>query len=367
MDTDISEIAEILVEHSTGIEKGDNVYLLAKSLDSLPLFEEVRRKIIEKGAFPHEHLLYDSQVGSEGMDYDWIKHASREQLETVSEAKMKEMQEMDAYIRIGGPDNTQELSELDSGKITARQEATKEIFYERDGKNWVTTRWPTDALAQSSGMPTQELREYIFNAITETDWSELYRKNQKIKEKFDRGSEVRIEGKGTDIEFSIEKRKGVNCYGKRNMPDGEVFYAPKKKTVNGKIKFSFPGISNGNTVKGIELKFKSGKVVEYSSETNKEFLGEMIDTDEGSRYIGEFGIGNNRNMDRYIGNSLLDEKIFGTIHLALGRAYSRSMPEGEEGNDSGVHWDLVKDLREEGKLFLDGEKVFETGKWFLDR
>ncbi|MFB6115980.1 MAG: aminopeptidase [Candidatus Nanosalina sp.] len=365
-DSEVEEFARILVEHSTEIKEGDNVYLIAESLDSLPLFEELRRQIIRKGAFPHEHLLYDSQVGSEGMDYDWMKYASEKQLETVSEAKKKEMQEMDAYIRVGGPDNTQELAGIDSKKISLRKNSTREIFYERDEKKWVTTRWPTDGLAQSSDMSTQELREYILNAVTNVNWKKLKKRNQKIKKKFDSGSKVRITGKKTDITFSIESRKGVNCYGKRNVPDGEVFYAPVKNTVNGQIKFTFPGISNGNKVKDIELEFENGKVIKYHSETNKNFLENMINTDRGSKYIGEFGIGTNREMGQYIGNSLLDEKIFGTVHLALGRAYKRSMPDGKKGNDSGIHWDLVKDLREKGKLILDGETVFEDGDWCLN-
>lgn len=365
-DQEIQKFAEVLIEHSTEIQEGENVYLIAESLDSLPLFEEIRRQIIEKGAFPHEHLLYDSQVGSEGMDYDWMKHASEKQLNTVSEAKRKEMQEMDAYIRIGGPDNTQELTGIDSEKISVRKNATREIFYERDEKKWVTTRWPTDGLAQSSNMSTQELREYIFNAVTQVNLRKLRKRNEKIKKRFDKASEVRIKSKDTDLSFSIESRNGINCYGKRNVPDGEVFYAPEKKTVEGHINFSFPGVSNGNVVKGIKLEFENGKISDFSSETNERFLEDMINTDEGSRYIGEFGIGTNREMTRYIGNSLLDEKIFGTVHFAVGRAYRRSMPDGLEGNDSGIHWDLVKDLRNSGKIILDDETVFEAGEWLIN-
>ena len=361
----IREFARVLVEQSTEIQEGDNVYLLAKSLQSLPLFEEVRRQIIQKGAFPHEHLLYDSQVGSEGMDYDWIKHGSKEQMKHVSEAKKQEMEKMDAYIRIGGADNTQELSGLDSEKISTRQEATKEIFYTRDEKRWVTTRWPTGGLAQSSGMPTQDLKKYIFDAVTEADYDEIKDRNRKIKERFDEASEVHIKSERTDLKLSIEGREGVNCNGVRNIPDGEVFYAPRKKSVNGEIKFAFPGVSSGNQATGIWLKFEDGKIVDYSAETNEKFLEDMINTDEGSRYIGELGIGTNPEMDKFIGNALLDEKIFGTVHLALGRAYERSLPEGESGNDSGIHWDLIEDLRDGGKILLDGEVVQEGGEWKL--
>jgi aminopeptidase len=364
-DEKLEEFARVMVEHSTDIQEGDYVYLLAKSLDSLPLFEEVRRQIIEKGAYPHEHLFYDSQVGSEGMDYDWMKHASEKQLRHVSEAKKQEMEKMDAYIRIGGTDNTQELSGIDPKKISKRQEATKEIFYERDKKRWVTTRWPTDGLAQSSGMSTQGLREYIFSAVTEVDYQEIKEGNERIKNRLDDGSEVQIVAEGTDLKLSIEGREGVNCHGIRNMPDGEVFYAPRKHSVEGEVKFSFPGVEGGNEVRDVWLKFRDGKVVDFSAETKQEFLEDMLDTDEGSRYIGELGIGTNPVMDRYIGNALLDEKIHGTVHLALGRAYRRSVPEEEDRNDSGIHWDLVEDLRDGGKLLVDSEVVQESGEWHL--
>lgn len=362
-DPEIREFAEVLVEHSTDIQEGDYVYLIAESLQSLPLFEEVRRQIIKKGAYPHEHLLYDSQVGSEGMDYDWMKNSSEKQLQHVSTAKKKEMEEMDAYIRIGGPDNTQELSGIEAGKISKRQEATKQIFYERDGKRWVTTRWPTNGLAQSSEMSTQELRDYIFEAVTEVDYSEIRERNRKLKQKLDGASEVRIAADGTDLKMSIEGRTGVNCYGKRNLPDGEVFYAPEKESVEGEISFEFPGVEGGNRARDIWLKFENGKVVESSAGSNEVFLEKMLETDNGSRYIGELGVGTNPRMDRFVGNALLDEKIHGTVHIALGRAYSRSMPEGKKGNNSGIHWDLVEDIRSGGKLLADGEPIQKYGEW----
>ncbi len=366
VDEKIQEFASVLVEHSTEIEEGDNVYLLAKSLDSLPLFEEVRRQIIKKGAFPHEHLFYDSQVGSEGMDYDWMKYASNKQLENVSEAKKKEMQEMDAYIRIGGAGNTQELAGIDPEKIGLRKNSTREIFYERDEKRWVTTRWPTDGLAQSSGMSTHELREYIFDAVTGVEYSKIKERNRKIKQKLDGASNIRITSNGTDLKMSLERRKGVNCHGKRNIPDGEVFYAPRKETVEGEISFEFPGVEGGNRVRDIWLKFEDGKVVEFSAGSNEDFLEKMLETDKGSKYVGEIGIGTNPQMNSFIGNALLDEKIHGTVHIALGRAYSRSMPGDMDGNDSGIHWDLVEDLRNGGKLQVDGETVQKNGEWVFD-
>lgn len=362
----LEEFAEVLVEHSARVEEGDNVYLLVKSLEALPLFEEVRRQVIKKGAFPHEHVLYDSQFGGSALDYDWIKHASDDQLEQMSDAKLKEIKEMDAYIRIGGEKNTKEMADLDPEKISKWGKTTEKLLEERLKTKWVATRYPTSAMAQEAGMSTEVFEEFVVDAVTEIDWEELEKKNEEIKQVFDNAEEVRIVGEGTDITLSLENREGVPDNGLHNVPSGEVFYAPVKESLEGKIKFSYPGIQGGNEVAGIELVFENGKIVDYSAEKGEEFLQKMIETDEGSRYIGELGIGTNRQIDRYIKNTLFDEKIGGTIHLAIGRAYDKCVPEEEEANESGVHWDLVKDLRPGGgggKIFVDGELVQEDGEW----
>ncbi|MFB6202857.1 MAG: aminopeptidase [Candidatus Nanohaloarchaea archaeon] len=364
----IEEFARILVERAAEIEEGDNVYLLGKSLEGLELFRAVRRLVIKKGAYPHEHLLYDSQIGSEGLDHDWVKYGSREQMENVSEAKMKEMKEMDAYIRIGGDDNKMDLSGLDPEKISERKKASKEILNERLEKRWVATRFPTPGMAQDAGMPTEKFREFVLKAITEVDWEELERKNQEIKELFDSTDTVRIVDGDTDVEFSIEGREGVASNGNRNLPDGEVFYAPIKDSLEGKIKFTYPGLVEGDEVPGIELRFEDGRIVEYTAEKNEELLERIIETDEGSHYIGEFGIGTNRMIDRYVGDTLFDEKIGGTIHMAIGKAYELCVSEDDprERNESGIHWDIVKDLRPRhggGKVIADGETVQKNGDW----
>jgi aminopeptidase len=365
-DPRIQEFARILVEKGAEVEEGDNVYILAKSLESLALFEEVRRQVIEKGGFPHEHLLYDSQIGSEGMDRDWMRHASEEQLETVSEAKEKELEEMDAYIRIGGSDNSQELSGIDPSKVSKRKKSTQDLLDMRLGTKWVATRFPTDSMAQTAGMSTHEMEEFVFSAVNDTDWGDLEQKNQRVKEAFDDAEKVRIVGEGTDLELSLSGRKGVKASGGNNIPDGEVFYAPVKDSLNGRIEFTYPGIIQGTEVHGIRLEFENGRVTDFSAEKNEEFLEEMIGTDEGARYVGELGIGTNRNIQDYVGETLFDEKIGGSIHLALGRAYERCVPEDGERNISGIHWDIVKDLRPEfggGQLIIDGEVVQEDGDW----
>jgi aminopeptidase len=357
----LEEFAEVLLTRSINVEKGDHVYLLTKSVDSLPLFKEVRKQIIQRGGIPHEHILYDSQLGA--MDYTWMKHADKDQLETVSESKKKELEEMDAYIRIGGADNTKELKGIDSKKISVREKATKELLRKRLELDWVVTRYPTDGMSQAAEMPTEEFQKFVFDAVTEVDWDSLEEKNQKVKEIFDGAEEVRIQAEGTDLTLSLKNRDGMPCNGEKNMPDGEVFYAPVKDSLNGKVSFEYPGVTDGDEVEGIVLHFEDGKVVDYSAERNEELLKQKLNTDEGARYVGELGIGTNPEIQQFVKNTLFDEKIGGTIHLALGRAYEETVPEGEKANDSGIHWDIVEELRENGKITVDGEVVQENGVW----
>lgn len=364
----LEKFAEILVERSAEIEEGDNVYLAAYSTEVLPLFDEVRRYIIEKGAYPHEHLIYDSQLGRAGMDYQWLKHASEEQLSHISEAKRKELEEMDAYINIGGRRNENELNNIDSEKISTRKRSTKELADMRREMKWALTRYPTHGMAQKASMSTESFRDFMFNAI-DIDWEKLEERNAEIKKRFDRADKVRIVSEGTDLEFSLERRTGMTGEGKHNLPDGEVFYAPVKESVEGEISFTYPGRKQGNEVKNVYLKLENGRVVDFSADKNEEFLREQIRTDEGSRYFGEFGIGTNWEIDQFTNEMGLDEKIGGTVHFALGSGFQGSMPEGEEPNDSAIHWDIVKDLRKPegdgGKIYLDGEVVMKDGDWML--
>lgn len=365
-DSRLKEFARILVERGAEVEKGDNVYLLAKSLESLPLFEEVRRQVIEKGGHPHEHLLYDSQIGSEGMDYDFMKHASDEQIEHMSDVKRKEIEEMDGYIRLGGGDNTRELAGIDSKKISKRKKATRELLEKRLGTKWAATRFPTESMAQNADMSTADLEELMFNAVIDVDYEEMERKNARVKEKFDSGNEVRIKGKDTDLRFSIRNREGINSHGIRNFPDGEVFYAPVKDSLEGHIRFTYPAVSSGNLVHGVKLWFENGRIVDFEAERNEDTLESMIETDEGSHYIGEFGIGTNRQVTQNVNSTIPDEKMGGTIHLAIGNAYEETVPEGEERNESGIHQDIVFDMRPHaggGKIVLDGETVQKDGEW----
>jgi aminopeptidase len=363
-DSRIKKFAEILVERGADVQKGDNVYLMALSIESLPLFKEVRRQVIQKGGRPYEHFLFDTMNGVGGSDADWFTHSEDDQLQELPEPKLEEMKRMDAYIRIGGSDNSQDLSGVKPERISKWKSATREILNERLSTKWVATRFPTNSMAQKASMSTSDFEEMVFSAVN-PDYDRLEEKNRKVKEKFDGAEEVRIESKETDITLSLKDREGVSAHGKRNIPDGEVFYAPVKESIEGHIKFTYPGVDSGSEVHGIKLWFENGKIVDFEAEENEEYLEKMLNTDEGSRYIGELGIGTNREITDFTKDTLFDEKMGGTIHMAIGRAYEECAPE-EVRNDSAIHWDIVNDLRPKaggGKIVVDGEIVQRDGEW----
>jgi len=356
-----TKLADILVNYSVEMKKSDNVCLLTDSTQTLPLFLEVYKKIIMGGGYPYPHIFLDPHIGSEGMDHIFMKYASEEQLRHLSPLRLKEMQAMDAYIRIGGPANKQELSGIDPKRISTRRKTTRPIMDERLRKKWVVTRYPTPSLAQAAGMSTEDFAGFFYNACL-IDWEEQQKKQETIKKKFESGKIVRVLADDTDLKASIEGRKCIKCYGKRNMPDGEIYFAPNETYTTGYIKYTYPYNMQGQMISGISLKFERGKVVDFHAETNQKALEALLSTDEGARRLGEFGIGTNEGITQFTNELLFDEKIEGTVHVTPGNAY-----EDSGGlNKSAIHADIVKDLRKEkggGEIQVDGETIQKDGKW----
>lgn len=360
MDQRISKLAEILVDYSTKVKKGDNVYLLTNSFETFPLVEEVYRLVIQRGAYPYPHIGLDPNVGLGAFDYIFMKYASEEQLKHTSEIALNEMKNTDVYIRIGGETNTRELTNIDPERMALRKKATDPILNERMKKRWVLTRYPTRAFAQEADMSLKEFEDFAFDACL-LDWKKESDEQDKIKKIFDGKDEVRIVGEKTDLRFSIKGRMGTKCDGKYNMPDGEIFYAPVEDSAEGKISYSYPTIYENREIAGIVLEFKNGRVVSESATKNEDSLRAALNTDSDARLIGEFGIGTNYKITRYVKNILFDEKIGGTIHLAVGMAY-----EGSGGKSkSAIHWDMIKDLRDGGAIYVDGELVQKNGKFLV--
>lgn len=353
-DSRVEKLADILVNYSAKVKKGDTVLVRGDELGK-PLILEVYRKVIEAGGNPLTSVSFDE------MNKIFYDSASKEQLSHTSKIKLYEAKNCDAVIIVHAPANSKSLTTVNPAKMTMRSKANKpisEIIVNK--KKWVLTNYPTQALAQDAEMSIEEYEDFLFNA-TNLDWVKVDREQERIKKVIDKGRTVRIVGKDTDLTFSIKGRKGIKCSGSSNMPDGEIFYAPVEDSANGHIYYEFPAIHGGKEVAGIRLGFEKGKVVKATAEKNEEYLFAMLDTDKGARYLGEFGIGTNYGIKRFTRDILFDEKIGGTVHLALGRSYKESGGK----NDSAIHWDMIKELREDGALYLDGKRIQENGKFLI--
>ena len=352
MDPRIKKVAEILVDYSTSVKKGEYVQILTDPA-ARELAVEVYKQVILKGAYPKIHISFP------GTSYLYYKHASEEQLAHFPDVAMDELKKTRAFIYIGAPENSRELTNIDPKRISLRQKTMQPYqAYRVKNTKWVIFYYPTPSMAQDAGMSTEEFEDFVYKASIQ-DWKAESRRQEKLKAVIDKGKAVRIVGKDTDITFSIEGRKGLKCDGKYNMPDGEVFTGPVEDSTNGRIAFSFPSIYAGQEVDGIKLEFKDGKVVKASATKNEALLQQLLKTDDGSMILGEFGIGVNNFIQKHVKNILFDEKIGGTIHLALGSGY----PESGSKNNSGIHWDIVKDLRPGGAVYVDGKIIQKDGKF----
>ncbi|MCS7386644.1 MAG: aminopeptidase [archaeon GB-1867-005] len=354
VDERLRKVAEILVDYSTEIKEGDRV-LIHAGLEAKDLALEIYRLSILRGA--HPWIKIDLPLA----DYIFYKYATDNQINWFPEHEYYEIQHTDVYFAIRAPTNLRELINIDPGRISARLKVLRPIRDWRVEKTrWVVFYYPTNALAQEAEMSFEEFEDFVFNACL-VDWRAMSEKMQKIKELLDSTDEVKIVSDDTELEFSIKGRNALVADGKRNMPDGEVYTSVVEDSVNGYIRFDVPAVRLGNVVEDITLKFENGAVVEAKATKNQKFLKKMLDTDEGAKRIGEFGIGLNYNITRPVKNILFDEKIGGTIHLALGRGYKATLSK----NESAIHWDMIKDLRKGGEIYFDGKLVMKDGKWLI--
>lgn len=354
-DPRVEQLADILVNYSTRVGKGDHVLIQSTPL-ARPLIEAVYRRVVQNGAYPTLHMGFGS------LNRIFFEAASDEQLDYLNPIRRYAVEQSNVLINIHAPENSRELTGIDPVKLQ-RLSRTNQPLQEHimsNGVRWVICNFPTPSLAQDADLSLEDYADFLFRA-TNIDWEAASARMHRIKERFDAADEVRIVGPDTDISFSIKGRPGVVADGRHNMPDGEVFYAPHEATTSGTISFELPAIYGGREVQGVRLTFQDGRVVEATAAKGEELLHKLLDTDEGARFLGEFGIGCNYGIARYSRDILFDEKIGGTIHLALGRAY----PECEGTNQSAIHWDMVKDLRQGGRLYLDGQLVQEDGRFLF--
>jgi aminopeptidase len=362
----LKKFAELIVKRSLSLKRGD-LLLIRTTPISLPLLKEVFRQALIEGAFPVVRAELD------GLRELFLKEAPEDVLTFLSPFEVEEQNRADAILTIDAPYNTRCLNGVPPQKQTSWQRSKgklTQIFMERDGKGdlkWCYTRFPNQANAQDAGMSLEDYADFVFSSLhlEEEDpasfWDEVARRQSRIISAIEKGKEIRVLGKGTDLTLKIEGRRWINGNGMRNLPDGEIFTAPIEESVQGHIFFSFPAIYQGREVEGIRLVFKDGRVVKAEARVGEEFLKGILEIDQGARYVGEFAFGNNYGITRFTRDILFDEKMGGTLHLALGSAY----PSTGGKNSSAIHWDMICDLREESEIRLDGEVIQRDSVWLI--
>lgn len=367
METIWDKYAKVLVDYSTDIQKGDTVQIRGTSVYTKDLVKAVYKRVLERGGHP---IL---RTSFEDFSDIFLKYASDEQLDYVDDITKLEYEKIDKFISIGGPMNTKNLAKADIKKLARRGKATKplsELLMKRsaDGTaSWVIADVPTHALAQEAKMSFDEYSEFLFKSCY-LDLEDPVKKLKELDEKQTKWANylngvkmLHITGEKTDITFNVEGRKWISCSGKNNYPDGEVFTSPVEDGINGEIYFDFPQIYRGNEADGVHLWIENGKVVKAKADKGEEYLNAMLDMDEGSRGIGEIAIGTNDEIQDITGNILFDEKIGGAIHMAVGASY----PETGGRNVSGLHWDLIKNMKTGGKIYADDKLIYENGKFII--
>ncbi|HSL01461.1 MAG TPA: aminopeptidase [Rubrobacteraceae bacterium] len=356
-DERLEKLARVLVDYSIEAGEGEQILLSGGALAD-PLIKEVYARLLQAGAIPIPQV---SLPGVQELFFEYAQDLHYEKTPPIARAIYEGA---DAHISILAPHNTRALANVDPHKQRAlgkRDKAVQDLVLARD--RWVLTLYPTQALAQESEMGLEEYEEFAFGAMAldEEDpvryWREKAGEQGRLIERLDAGREVRIVGPGTDLTLSVQGRTFVNGDGRHNMPCGEVFTGPVEDSAEGVVYFGVPVAVAGREVSEVRLRFEGGRVVDASAEKGEEYLMSMLDADAGSRYLGELGIGTNYGIKRATRSILFDEKLGGTVHLAVGRSYEKTGGK----NDSSVHWDLICDLRDGGEFYLDGELLQENG------
>jgi aminopeptidase len=312
-------------------------------------------------------------VQPSGLSEIYYRRASEEQLKFVSPWRKMIVEDFDAYINIRAPENTRELSDVDPERQALHNKAQTsvlETFMKRGASGelkWSGTLFPTASSAQEADMSLRAYEDFVYgtcfcdkeNPVVE--WQRIHAEQQRVIDWLEGHDQIKISGPNADLTLSIKGRTFVNSDGHHNMPSGEVFTGPVEDSANGWVRFTYPSITGGREVEGVELWFSEGEVVKATAEKNEQYLHRMLETDEGARYLGEFAIGTNEGITRFTKNILFDEKIGGSFHMAIGAGY----PETGSQNKSAVHWDLICDMRGGGEITADGELFYENGKFVI--
>jgi aminopeptidase len=363
-DARLERLAGVLVDYSLGARPGDDVLISAPAL-AADLVRAVHARALAAGAHPL------TRISTEGLAEALLAHGSTAQLEWISPIRLEEIEHVDCHLAILADWNTRSAAGVHPARSASLNRASQRIrarFLERAAAGelrWVLTAFPTNASAQEAEMSLPDYEDFFYAAAFLDDgdpvarWQSFAEDIERLARFLDARQELRIVADGTDLRLAVGGRRWTPSSGHENFPDGEVFTGPVETSVEGTIRFTYPAIFQRREVHDVRLRFEAGEVVESSAARGEDFLREMIALDEGARRVGEFAFGLNDAIDSFTRSLLLDEKIGGTIHLALGQSY----PETGGRNDSALHWDLICDLRSGGEVYADGELVYRDGRF----
>ena len=353
-DPRIDEYARLLVDRSVGVRPGWQVLVRSTPL-ARPLVDAVQEQIARRGAYPLVQLAWESVGGP------FAREAPLDLLSRPAPLQLRVWEECDAFMTITAPENAREGSDLSDERRRILQRRIEPLRRRQMAMEvpWVICEYPTNAAAQEAGMTLEEYEEFVYGAVL-LDWDAEVERMERIAAIFDSADQVRIVGEGTDLTLSLAGRAGAIEDGHINMPGGEGFYSPVEDSAEGEVLFcEFPAVYGGHEVSGVRFCFRRGRIEDASASYGEELLLRTLDTDEGARRLGELGIGCNPGIQRFTKNVGFDEKIDGTIHLAIGNSYSANGGK----NVSSVHWDMVKDLRSGGRIYADDTLVQQNGRW----
>jgi aminopeptidase len=367
-DNRIQKFAQILVDHSTEVKRGDSV-AITSSTAAEALVRELYALVLQRGG--HPHILLDFP-GQEEIFFDF---ADEEQINFVPLFHKMAFEEFDVLIKIRADENTRTLAGIDPKRQASRQKTIFSLLQAQlkrgadKSLRWVSTLYPTNAYAMEAGMGLREYEDFVFRAMHADEdtldpiahWQRVKSNQERIIDRIEGHDLVELRGPNVDLSLSIKGRTFENACGEHNLPDGEIYTGPVEQSANGWVNYTYPAMYQGRIVDGVKLRFEEGRVVEAIASENEEFLLKMLETDAGARFIGEFAIGTNFEIDRFTKSILFDEKIGGTFHMALGAGY----PETGSKNKSDIHWDMICDMRQDAEIKVDGEVVYRDGEFLV--
>jgi len=372
-DSRVSKFAKVLVEHSARVVPGDRI-LLEGTTAAEPLLRELYIQILEKGGHPHLMMALPGMMPF-SQDELFLTYAKDTQLDFVPTFYKLAYDQFEGRIRVHSATNTRGTTNIDPEKLQRRSKAISSITEAQfrrgaDGSfKWVTTLFPTEAYAQDANMSLKEYEDFVFGAVhTNEDnpiafWKSVEGKQQSAVDFMKGKSQVILRGPNVDLTLSVKGRTFMNSFGTYNMPDGEIYTGPVEDSVNGWVKFTYPANYGGTSVENAELTFSNGRVTTAKADKNQDFLLKTLDSDAGSRHLGEFAIGTNFDIQQFTGNILFDEKIGGSFHMALGAGY----PETGSKNKSAIHWDMICDMRKDAEILVDGELFYKNGQFVFEK